>query len=60
MKCNDTKANLTSCLLKIQQSDWLYQLYLLLVFAIYKLINIACEIKIKKSINQLDILKQTV
>ena len=54
------KANLTSCLLQIHQSDWLYRLYLLLLVAIYKFINIACEIKIKKPINQLDILKQTV
>ena len=45
------KANLTSCLLQIQQSDWLYGIYLLLVVAIYKFINIACEIKIKKPIN---------
>ena len=41
------KANLTSCLLKIQQSDWPYRLYLLLVVAIYKFIKIACEIKLK-------------
>ena len=45
------KANLTSCLLPILQSDWLYRLYLLLVFAIYKFINVACELKIKKPIN---------